>query len=889
MAEPANFWERDLAAQAGPTLRERDIAAGIVQSGASAASSAASAEETRRLLPSKERKAEAEARKAQTEVEQAEIALDKVKNLRSKLPPVEDLSAAQNSVLVELRNLAEAKRLSRTGAFATGFGASTAARLSDGSPAASVLGLLAPVKANTAFSTLSDMRAKSPTGGALGNVSDRELQLLYSVEGVMDPTVSDKVFQQGMDDLIKKRISVLNRLNASPEQIAEVLGEDNIDQFAPLISAYRFRKEDEDTMSEYIKNSKQSGTFDPTEYATMMATAYYSATGRQPDEKFIVDAVKTGREIGEMKGNTSPAFDYSKADKAAQGFFTSVGKITQPDGLTLGEALGEGALNLIPSTFDLAVNTVKALTVDLPETIEGAAAIIAGATGLSDDKTAVNALVDYYSNRYGSYDGFKKAIAEDPASILADIAGVATLGSTSVAGSANLASKIGNLPRLAKVAQGAEGFGRSAAALDPLVASARMAGAGLKGAGAVVKGAAVGVPARAAGVTIGDVDQSFGAGRRGSTEFLQQMLGEGPPIDPVAKAKAGLSELYTMRGDDYTREMAKLKRSPEVLDPTDVLNAIDGVRDVGRYKGIDISSASDTFRLVDDKVDEFMKRGLNSIEDFDAMKRAVGNIRDLYQVGTPNYKVAKDVANAINKVITDKAPVYAKVMGDYRIASDTLSDIQSSLSLGSKSADTALNKLRRNASGKGPRGRTVLNLLESTPSGKGLGDILAGQTMSGREAASFTPGFSSAAALMTGGIEPLVATAMTPRRLGELAYGAGSLAGGAERLLSKVPGADAVQDATRSLFDKYADPAASTVRVLNPPLIQPQVSEFEPAPERVDPAILERLLQQYSPAFPQIREAPATLEELMMLYREKEEEDVEGFASGGRVFAPRAF
>lgn len=52
-----------------------------------------------------------------------------------------------------------------------------------GTPAADVDGLLASVKANVAFDRLQQMRQSSPTGGALGNVSDKEGELLQSSLG----------------------------------------------------------------------------------------------------------------------------------------------------------------------------------------------------------------------------------------------------------------------------------------------------------------------------------------------------------------------------------------------------------------------------------------------------------------------------------------------------------------------------------------------------------------------------------------------------------------------------------------------------------------------------------------------------------------------------------
>ena len=52
-----------------------------------------------------------------------------------------------------------------------------------GTPAANVSADLAPVAGNIAFNALTEMRRASPSGGALGQVSDIEIDLLQSVEG----------------------------------------------------------------------------------------------------------------------------------------------------------------------------------------------------------------------------------------------------------------------------------------------------------------------------------------------------------------------------------------------------------------------------------------------------------------------------------------------------------------------------------------------------------------------------------------------------------------------------------------------------------------------------------------------------------------------------------
>jgi hypothetical protein len=52
---------------------------------------------------------------------------------------------------------------------------------------------LETIKANVGFDKLADMRANSPTGGALGGVSENENRLLQAVNGALDPGQSDQL------------------------------------------------------------------------------------------------------------------------------------------------------------------------------------------------------------------------------------------------------------------------------------------------------------------------------------------------------------------------------------------------------------------------------------------------------------------------------------------------------------------------------------------------------------------------------------------------------------------------------------------------------------------------------------------------------------------------
>ncbi len=839
-----------------PSVKERATEANIQQSRASAgasqasaASSVATAQEKRALTPSKVRGAEAVARLNEARAATAELALEKTKRLMANVPKGEKAPEARAIILNQIRNIAQAKQLSKDMFGASGLGYSTIGQIS-GFPGAQVDGLMSSVLAEESFTALQKMRSESPTGGALGNVTEKELDLLKAAGGYIPPTAGDEAFQQGLDDLIAKRIRVLNKLGVSPKELAEALGPDNAEQFAPMVQSYRFRDEDAEALKRYVEKTMKDGTYDPSDYAALMGQAYYNATGNMPDEGYASGAYEVGVKVGE-KG-PSAGFSYGSSDENfRKQFLMDTGAAPQEE-LGAGEVAAGAALNFVPSAFQLGFDTVKGLTVELPQTLEGAAQIVGGAVGLTDP-AQYEAVKDYFGERYGTSEGFKRALMTDPASIAADVVGVATGGGLLAAKTASTASKVTGIARLADAAKVAEGFTDAAAKFDPIniAAGTVQRGAGLAAgtAGRIGEGVA-----RVVGAQPADLRQAVEAGRRGSPEFIEQLEGRRAPEDALGKADAAVSELYQARSKDYSRRMNRLKQNPETLEFTDVLDAVDGVRNVGRHKGIDVSGAAGVWDEVDAKIAEFESQGLNSIEDFDAMKQSVANIAQKYPRGTPENRVASQVAKAINKTITEKAPVYASVMNDYRVASDTLSDIKASISADAKSADTTLLKLRRSAGGAGPRGRKVIDILESTPSGRGLGDLLAGQNLADARPSLIGSSLGTGAAVATGDPTTLAASALSARGLGRGAYNlgvAGGKFGEAGDAIMQVPGVQRLAE----LSSKYADPTAQGIRMANPLLIQPQVDPVE----ITQPEELDALVRAYTAGPPEMQPAGGNL------------------------------
>jgi hypothetical protein len=65
-------------------------------------------------------------------------------------------------------------------------------------------GYLDTLKANLSFETLSAMKAASPTGGALGSVSENELRLLGSTVASLDPRQPAEVLKKNLDKVNKR-------------------------------------------------------------------------------------------------------------------------------------------------------------------------------------------------------------------------------------------------------------------------------------------------------------------------------------------------------------------------------------------------------------------------------------------------------------------------------------------------------------------------------------------------------------------------------------------------------------------------------------------------------------------------------------------------------------
>lgn len=344
--------------------------------------------------------------------------------------------------------------------------------------------------------------------------------------------------------------------------------------------------------------------------------------------------------------------------------------------------------------------------------------------------------------------------------------------------------------------------GSQAAMVDPEQAgTGAMIGAALPGgvqlagkAGKALKDALGTVTTNFLGSTTGAgaeaVRAAFEAGKKGSQAFLDNMRNKASFDDIVVSAKNALSSMRMQRQAAYRSGMADIAKDKSVLDFVPVDDAMAKISNMGSYKGVAINkNAAATVEDLKGIVDQWKALDpaqYHTPEGFDALKQAIGDIRDSTQPGTPARRAADQAYNAVKAEINKQAPTYAKVMGDYSTASKTLSELEKALSLGEKAArDTAIRKLqslmRNNAQTSYGNRLNLAKQLEEQ-GGAELMPAIAGQAMN-----SWTPR-GMVGALEKGGLgaaaflEPtlLAAAPLTsPRLVGEASYALGRGAGAA--------------------------------------------------------------------------------------------------------------
>jgi hypothetical protein len=465
-----------------------------------------------------------------------------------------------------------------------------------------------------------------------------------------------------------------------------------------------------------------------------------------------------------------------------------------------GDVATGAAVNAIPSVFNLGKGVVSAVA----HPIDTASNVLSLASGgvlnampekgvefvnkyLADpeqsnkDMALASALGGLYKEKYGSMEGFKNAIATDPAGVLADVATVLT-GGGAAATKLGQVSKVGGLETAGRLAQ------KAGVAVDPLANAVKIAGKGAVLAGSGAANVIGGLGTHTGGKSIQDAARAGFAGGEKSADFIANMRGNTSIENVLAQAKDALTNIRKARGESYRKSMAGVSADKTVLDFNPIEKSLFDALDVSTYKGKSINrSTAAVQEKIFDVVKEWKrspKKDFHTAEGLDALKQTIGDIRDSTDFGTPSRVVADRVYNSVKGQIVKQAPEYATAMKDYETASTLVKDIEKSLSLGNKaSADTAIRKLqsltRNNANTNYGKRVELAQELEAA----GAGDLLS--NLSGQALNTWMPrglgglvaGGVGAGGLMT--MNPLaipIVAAQSPRLMGEAALKTGQLA-----------------------------------------------------------------------------------------------------------------
>ena len=557
------------------------------------------------------------------------------------------------------------------------------------------------------------------------------------------------------------------------------------------VKGYRFSPETEGKIRALYADKKLT----PQAYADLVITGAVEA-GIKPDEAFKADALTKGAEaVGNMeKGVQWGGFSYSDVDKAAR------------EGLSWPEAALSGALNLPYSAIETFGETGRALTVNLPETVQTIGQLAGDVIGVTDGET-LEALGEFYANRYGTEQGFKEAIAQNPFEVLLDASTVG--GALGKAGKLEAATKLSN-------------------ALDPVKLSARVAKLPFQAAAGAGKLAREGVT-EAIGVTTGAggdaLREAAKAGREGGTRaatFLENMRGGGSMEDVLNQAREAMGNMRKDASEAYRTGMLDVTKDKSIVDFKPIYDRLDNLRERA-YIGDKVKnpSAAAVYEKAKGIVDDWNTSDpavFHTPEGMDGLKQRLGDLSNDF--ATENNRRAASIASGVydevRKSINKQVPSYAKVMEGYETATKTMRDIENTLSLKpGAQIDTSLRKLQsvmRNNANTNYGRRVELGRTLEEAGAEGLFPSLAGQQLSAktpRGLGQIAAGGSVMGAIPTGGASLFGLPLASPRLMGEAAFKAGQATGAAERavtpFMASMAGRTApYSDAIMGLAEKYS-------------------------------------------------------------------------------------
>lgn len=385
--------------------------------------------------------------------------------------------------------------------------------------------------------------------------------------------------------------------------------------------------------------------------------------------------------------------------------------------------------------------------------------------------SVANAVGGDYAKTYGSMSGLKKALQDDPFRVLGDISLLASGGATATTRIPAISSKLA----------------KTATLTNPMTALLKTAQVAPKAASAVTSN----LLGFTTGVGPETVKTAFESGQRGATAFKENIRGMVDKTDVLDQAKQALQNMRAAKSTSYQKGIGSTRTDTTKLDFAPIDEAFEKIQST-LYEGNRLKVGADELKKVNEVADVLEEwrndPSSHTAIGLDALKQRL----DTVYPDSPSQRQAQRVIQAtrqkVYQTIVDQSPDYAKTMSDYERAITLEKEIERALSLGKEaSADTALRKLtslaRNNVNANYGYRLDLAKALEE----QGNADLLpaiAGQSMSSTLPRGLAPQIAGVAAIpsaiqsFASGITPmslLAAPFMSPRLVGEAAYGAGDI------------------------------------------------------------------------------------------------------------------
>lgn len=370
----------------------------------------------------------------------------------------------------------------------------------------------------------------------------------------------------------------------------------------------------------------------------------------------------------------------------------------EPKDMPVGEVLSQAVSNAPRSAIEFGKSLVTPF-LEPAQTWEGVKALgkgvaskAAGALGVKQDaeekeatEAPVNAVMQHYSNRYGSMEGFKRAIAEDPIGVLAD-------ASTVLTGGGSIAARLPGV--LGKAGEAVSAAGRMT---DPINIAMQVP---------KLTAATVAKPVNFAlwmqsGASYNSLDNATKAGLMGNSTFARHMSGAGTIDETVGAVRDAIRSAADKRSAEYLSGMREIA-NPSALNYGMIDDAMVRAREIAAPQGRVFDPSSDKVRIyqnINDLVNNWKNNPsvAHDIHSFDQLKREVREygLKNT-NPNTPERKMIDEISGAAKDTIVRADQRYADVMERYAAATDELNEFTRELAKGNTTG-AKFRKLMANA------------------------------------------------------------------------------------------------------------------------------------------------------------------------------------------------